>query len=199
MGSCQWYKIKAAAFKNGGCIGAIGRRGGGEGGESVFQVPSEASDLLLRTAEYLYHVELPNFAARGTAVMPAVPVWTVSFHWSNIDPDCWFRARCYPMRMKPFFLSPSGSTLSPNQDIFENQQHIFYWQYVASYYWIVSLDCTVFLPKQHKFRKNIGWSSRTNLHGYIYFVSFHVGQMLFADNKYLLLKRITVCGVYRSL
>ncbi len=29
----------------------------------------------------------------------------------------------------------------PKARYFENQQRIFYWQYVACYYWIVSLDC----------------------------------------------------------
>ncbi len=31
-----------------------------------------ASELLLRPAKYLYHVELPNSATRGATVMPAV-------------------------------------------------------------------------------------------------------------------------------
>jgi hypothetical protein len=43
-----------------------------KGGGSVFQDPSEASELLLRPAKYIYHVELPNSATRGAAVMPAV-------------------------------------------------------------------------------------------------------------------------------
>ncbi len=34
--------------------------------------PFEANELLLRPAKYLYHVELPNSATRGAAVMPAV-------------------------------------------------------------------------------------------------------------------------------
>ncbi len=49
--------FKEAAKKNGGFIVAVGQ---GEGG-SVCYVPSKASELLLRTAKYLYHVKLPNF------------------------------------------------------------------------------------------------------------------------------------------
>jgi hypothetical protein len=43
---------------------------------------------------------------------------------------------------------------------------------------------------------SIGWSSSTDLHGNLY--RSHVGQMLFAGNKYLLLKRITVQEIHQS-
>ena len=49
-------------------IGAVWK-----GEVSVFQDPSGASELLLRPAKYLYYVEMPNYATRGAAVMPAVP------------------------------------------------------------------------------------------------------------------------------
>jgi hypothetical protein len=40
-------------------------------------------------------------------------------YWSNIDPNCRVRARCYPMRIKPCFQYSLhlGPTLSPHQDI----------------------------------------------------------------------------------
>jgi hypothetical protein len=61
--------------------------------------------------------------------------------------------------------------------------------------WIVSLDCIS--AQQHKFTHKYGecfyWVEQQNEFAWkIYTVCFHVGQMLFAGNKYLLLKRITV-------
>ncbi len=87
----------------------------------------------------------------------------VSPYWSNIDPESRLLARFYPMRMKPS--------------------------------WIVSLDCIS--AQQHKFTHKYGecfyWVEQQNEFAWkIYAVCFHVGQMLFAGNKYLLLKRITV-------
>ena len=119
--------------------------------------------MRMKPAKYLYHVEMQNSATRGTAVMPAFPVRMVSSHWSNIDPECRLLARFYPMRMKPS--------------------------------WIVSLDCIS--AQQHKFTHKYGecfyWVKQQNEFAWkIYTVCFHVGQMLFAGNKYLLLKRITV-------
>ena len=84
-----------------------------------------------------------------------VPVWMVSSHWSNIDPECRLLARFYPMRMKPS--------------------------------WIVSLDCIS--AQQHKFTHKYGecfyWVEQQNEFAWkIYTVCFHVGQMLFAGNKF---------------
>ncbi len=87
----------------------------------------------------------------------------VSSHWSNIDPECRVLARCYPMRMKPFWMV--------SLDCISAQQHKFTHKYGECFYWV---------EQQNKF----AWK--------IYIVCFHVGQMLFAGNKYLLLKRITV-------
>jgi hypothetical protein len=61
--------------------------------------------------------------------------------------------------------------------------------------WIVSLDCIS--AQQHKLTHKYGecfyWVEQQNEFAWkIYTVCFHVGQMLFAGNKYLLLKRITV-------
>jgi hypothetical protein len=62
--------------------------------------------------------------------------------------------------------------------------------------WIIgSLDCIS--AQQHKFTHKYGecfyWVEQQNEFAWkIYTVCFHVGQMLFAGNKYLLLKRITV-------
>ncbi len=57
----------------------------------------------------------------------------------------------------------------------------------------------IFVPSSTNLDKNmaklsIGWSSSTDLHENLYrlFACSHVGQMLFAGNKYLLLKRITM-------
>jgi hypothetical protein len=54
----------------------------------------------------------------------------------------------------------------------------------------------IFVPSSTNLDKNvaklsIGWSRSTDLHENCIACS-HVGQMLFAGNKYLLLKRITV-------
>jgi hypothetical protein len=95
--------------------------------------------------------------------MPAVPVWTVSSHWSNIDPDCRVRARCYPMRMKPSWIVSFGCISAQAAQIY------------TQIWWVFLLG---------------GAAERICLK--IYIVCFHVGQMLFAGNKYLLLKRITV-------
>ena len=111
-------------------------------------MPSEASVFLLRTAEYLYHFKLPNFATRGTSVMPAVPVWTVSSHWSNIDLMIGF-----------------------GPDVFLAQQHKFCQKFEEAFYWV---------EQQLRFALKIC------------IACLHVGQMLFAGNKYLPLKRITV-------
>ncbi len=138
--------------------------GGGGGGMALSsRMPSEASRLLLRLAKYLYHVEMPNSAARGAAVMPPVPVWTVSSHWSNIDLDCRVRARCYPMRMEPS--------------------------------WIISLDCISAQAAQiytQILRSFLLGGAAVRICMQICIACLHVGQMLVAGNKYLLLKRITV-------
>ncbi len=87
----------------------------------------------------------------------------VSSHWSNIDPDCQVRPRCYPMRMKPS--------------------------------WIISLDWIS--PQAAQIYTQI-WQSfllggaAVQICLKICTACLHVGQMLFAGNKYLLLKRITV-------
>jgi len=67
--------------------------------------------------------------------------------------------------------------------------------------WIVSLDCIS--AQQHKFTHKYGecfyWVEQQNEFAWkIYTVCFHVGQMLFAGNKYLLLKRITVHGSFTA-
>jgi hypothetical protein len=72
-------------------------------------------------------------------------------------------ARFYPMRMKPSWIV--------SLDCISDQQHKFTHKYGACFYWV---------EQQNEFV----WK--------IYTVCFHVGQMLFAGNKYLLLKRITV-------
>jgi hypothetical protein len=87
----------------------------------------------------------------------------VSSHWYNIDPECRLLARFYPMRMKPSWIVPV--------DCISAQQHKFTHKYGECFYWV---------EQQNEF----AWK--------IYTVCFHVGQMLFAGNKYLLLKRITV-------
>ncbi len=81
---------------------------------------------------------------------------------------------------------------------FENQQRIFYWQYVACYYWIVSLVCisaqaAQIYTKIHWVFLLGGGAARICMEVYTV-VCFHVGQMLFAAIKYLLLKRIRVWG-----
>ncbi len=82
--------------------------------------------------------------------------WSLPIGPINIDPDCRVRARCYPMRMKPFFqyslsICCSSTNLEKNMLIF--------------------LLCAV----------------AEKICMEIYIVCFQVGQMLFADNKYLLL------------
>ena len=68
--------------------------------------------------------------------------------------------------------------------------------------WIVSLDCIS--AQQHKFTHKYGecfyWVEQQNEFAWkIYTVCFHVGQMLFAGNKYLLLKKITVYMQYGTV
>ncbi len=121
---------------------------------SVFQESPQASELLLRLAEYLYHVELPNFDIRGAAVIPqslcerSLPIGPIQILTVGFRPD-----------------------------VFLAQQHKFCQKYEEAFYWVeqqlvfalkICIDC------------------------------LHVGQMLFAGNKYLLLKRITVLFRYKK-
>ncbi len=145
-GSCEWYIIQTSStqlwryrvYKSSG------------GGEGLWLLDGYWSESTL----------VPT----GRIFIP-VPVWMVSSHWSNIDPECRVLTRCYLMRMKPS--------------------------------WVLSLDSTVLLPKQHKFTHKYGecfyWVvQQLGFALKICIACLHVGQMIFAGNKYLLLKRITV-------
>ncbi len=70
----------------------------------------------------------------------------VSSYWSNIDPDGWVQARCYPMRMTPswkvsldYFCS-SSTNLHTNMVCVSIGAH----KYAACFYWRPQI-CSVFL------------------------------------------------------
>ncbi len=101
----------------------------------------------------------------------------VSSHWSNIDPECRVLARCYQMRMKTAkYLyhvempnsATRGAAVMPAPTVPAAQIYTKIWQ--------------SFLLG--------GGAARICMK--ICIACSHVGQMLFAGNKYLLLKRITV-------
>ncbi len=82
-----------------------------------------------RLAEYLYHVELPNSAARGAAVMPSST--NLPTNMLSVSIGAHKYATC-------FYWSPTSSYLCA-------QQHKFTHKYVECFYWRPQICCMFLL------------------------------------------------------
>ncbi len=157
-GSCQWYIIQTSSTQL--WRYRVNRSSGGGGG--LWLLGGNWSEWTL--------------VLTGRIFIP-VPVWIVSSHWSNIDPECRVLARCYPMRMKSAkYLyhvempnsATRGTAVMPAPSVPAAQTYTKIW------------------------RSFLLGGGAARICVKIWIACSHVGQMLFAGYKYLLLKRITV-------